>query len=166
MLHSQLCGEPALAEPARLDKGSGNSVLIKPEGGRVEQCDNELACARRLAGQAAGDHFSSRPQIGFPACTGGWAGYDYSGEHQPSISKSSRYYPFRVNSGYRPAARYEAEIPDQFRHPPRGRPKDDLVGRADLQELAAVEDGQAVGEGLRVGEFVGDEDDGHGPLHD
>jgi len=48
-----------------------------------------------------------------------------------------------TRSGCTPATVFpagnEAEVADQFRHRARGRPEDHLVGRADLQQLAAVE---------------------------
>jgi len=49
------------------------------------------------------------------------------------------------------AARNETEIADQFGDPARGGVKDNLAGLADLEQLAAVDHGQAVGEGLGVG---------------
>ena len=57
-----------------------------------------------------------------------------------------------------------ASVADQLSHLAAGRLQHQLAGMAHLEDLAAMENGQAVGEGLSLLQLVGDQDGGGGGI--
>ncbi len=129
-----------------------------------------VASVPGASGSRRPDDARADRQAGLPACPGRVAVADRPGQHQAAPAVGTGHYPLRVHPGDGAGAarrvRHETQVADQFGDPAAGRPPDHRrrPPQPAAAPLLASSTGDPVGERLRLGQFVRDEDDGDVPV--
>ena len=146
--------------------GDRQSGAVRAEVRRVQHGDLDRARCLGLVRQPDGQHRAAHLDRGLPAGPAGRQDWTRPASTSPRSGLGPRGHPLRVHPGHgavagRRAQGHEAPVADQFGHPAAGRPGDHLGGEPSCRIWPAVQHREPVGERLRGGQLVRDQDGGH-----